>query len=303
MEKERALVILAGGLGSRFGGLKQVEPVDEQKNFIIDYSIYDALKAGFNKIIFIIKQENYDIFKESIGKRIEKKVKVEYVFQGMNDYVPQGVDFSCREKPWGTGHAVLVAKDKIEGDFTVINADDFYGFDGFRVASKFFDDNKDDSVYALVSYKVGNTLTENGAVKRGVIEVKDGYFVSVAESSIERVNGEIFATKLGTTSTRKLDEDYPVNMNLICFRKNYIDVLEKRFKEFVTNKNTNIEKDEFLLLDEVSYAIKNNNVKMKVLTTSAVWHGFTYKEDKEKVVNAIKLLKEEKQYPNNLWGR
>ena len=303
MEKERALVILAGGLGSRFGGLKQVEPVDEQKNFIIDYSIYDALKAGFNKIIFIIKQENYDIFKESIGKRIEKKVKVEYVFQGMNDYVPQGVDFSCREKPWGTGHAVLVAKDKIEGDFTVINADDFYGFDGFKVASKFFDDNKDDNTYALVSYKVGNTLTENSAVKRGVIEIKDGYFVSVAESSIERVNGEIFATKLGTTSTRKLDEDYPVNMNLICFRKNYIDVLEKRFKEFVTNKNTNIEKDEFLLLDEVSYAIKNNNVKMKVLTTSAVWHGFTYKEDKEKVVNAIKLLKEEKQYPNNLWGR
>ncbi len=300
--KEKALLILAGGLGSRFGGLKQVEPVDEQNNFIIDYSIFDAIRTGFNKVIFVIKEENYKIFKETIGKRIEKHIKVEYVFQGLNDYVPQGIDFSKRQKPWGTGHAVLVARDKIQGDFTVINADDFYGLDGFRVASNFFDENKDEKVYGLVGYMVGNTLTENGAVKRGVCEVKDDYFITVNESSIERKNGVIYANKLGTDEIRVLPENYPVNMNLICFRKNYIDILEKRFKDFVLDKNTNLEKDEFLLLNEVSYAIKNYGYKMKMLKTSAVWHGFTYKEDKEKVVNAIKKLKEENQYPNNLWS-
>lgn len=303
MKSSKTLVIMAGGLGSRFGGLKQVEPVDENNNFIIDYSVFDGIRAGFDKVVFIIKKENYKIFKDTIGKRVSKYIKVGYAFQGMDSYVPSGVNCSGRNKPWGTGHAVLCAKDEVPGDFTVINADDFYGYDGFRVASKFFDDNRDQNMYAVVCYEAGNTLTENGAVKRGVCDIKDGFFCGVKESSIERKNGKIFATELGTTNTIEITSDCLVNMNLICFRKNYFDVLEKRFKDFVYNKNTNLEKDEFLLLNEVPYAIENLGVSMKVLSTSAVWHGFTYKEDKEKVVNAINTLRNNGEYPRNLWDR
>ena len=302
MKKSKTLVIMAGGLGSRFGGLKQVEPVDENNNFIIDYSVFDGIRAGFDKVVFIIKKENYKIFKDTIGKRVSKHIKVGYAFQGLDSYVPEGIDYSGRTKPWGTGHAVLCARDEVPGDFTVINADDFYGYDGFRVAAKFFDDNKDQNMYAVVCYEAGNTLTENGAVKRGVCDIKDGFFLGVKESSIERKNGKIFATELGTTNTVEITSDCLVNMNLICFRKNYFDVLEKRFKDFVYNKNTNLEKDEFLLLNEVPYAIENLGVSMKVLSTSAVWHGFTYKEDKEKVVNAINALRNNGEYPLNLWN-
>ncbi len=302
MKNSKTLVIMAGGLGSRFGGLKQVEPVDENNNFIIDYSVFDGIRAGFDKVVFIIKKENYKIFKDTIGKRVSKYIKVGYAFQGLDSYVPEGIDYSGRTKPWGTGHAVLCARDEVPGDFTVINADDFYGYDGFRVAAKFFDDNKDQNMYAVVCYEAGNTLTENGAVKRGVCDIKDGFFHGVKESSIERKNGKIFATELGTTNTVEITSDCLVNMNLICFRKNYFDVLEKRFKDFVYNKNTNLEKDEFLLLNEVPYAIENLGVSMKVLSTSAVWHGFTYKEDKEKVVNAINALRNNGEYPLNLWN-
>lgn len=302
MSRSKTLLIMAGGLGSRFGGLKQVEPVDKEGNFIIDYSVFDSIRAGFNKVVFVIKKENYKIFKETIGKRISKKIKVAYAFQEMSSFVPDNFDYSKRVKPWGTGHAVLCARDEVDGDFTVINADDFYGYDGFRVASNFFDENLDPNLYAIVCYEAGNTLTENGEVKRGVCDIRNGYFYGVKESSIEKRDGKIFATELGTDKEEEITADRLVNMNLICFRKNYFDVLEKRFKDFLTNKNTNLEKDEFLLLNEVPYAIETLGCSMKVLSTSAVWHGFTYKEDKEKVVKAIDKLRGNGEYPPSLWN-
>lgn len=302
MSNSKTLVIMAGGLGSRFGGLKQVEPVDKDGNFIIDYSVFDSIIAGFTKVVFVIKRENYDIFKNSIGKRVSKKIKVEYAFQEMSSFVPSGVDYSSRVKPWGTGHAVLCAKDYVDGDFAVVNADDFYGRDGFMVASKFFDENSDPNIYAVVCYKAGNTLTENGAVKRGVCDIKDGYFYGVKESNIERKNGEIFATEINTTNTIKIGEDTLVNMNLICFKRNYFDVLEKRFKDFVLDNKTDVSKDEFLLLNVVPYAMQTLGVKMKVLSTTAVWYGFTYREDKAGVVSAIDNLRLKGEYPESLWG-
>lgn len=302
MSNSKTLVIMAGGLGSRFGGLKQVEPVDKDGNFIIDYSVFDSIIAGFTKVVFVIKRENYDIFKNSIGKRVSKKIKVEYAFQEMSSFVPSGVNYSSRVKPWGTGHAVLCAKDYVDGDFAVVNADDFYGRDGFMVASKFFDENSDPNIYAVVCYKAGNTLTENGAVKRGVCDIRDGYFYGVKESNIERKNGEIFATEINTTNTIKIGEDTLVNMNLICFKRNYFDVLEKRFKDFVLDNKTDVSKDEFLLLNEVPYAMQTLGVKMKVLSTTAVWYGFTYREDKAGVVSAIDNLRHKGEYPESLWG-
>ncbi len=178
------LVIMAAGMGSRFGGLKQIEPIDEYGNFIIDYSIYDAILAGFDKVVFIIKKENYDIFRETVGARVEKYIKCEYVFQEL-DVLPMGYKVpDGRVKPWGTGHAILCAKDKVSDNFAIINSDDFYGRESYMIMADFLRNNKDSRAYAMAGYKVKNTLTENGAVKRGVCEIKDDYLVRLVESSI-----------------------------------------------------------------------------------------------------------------------
>ena len=175
MKKNMTLVIMAAGMGSRFGGLKQVEPVGPNGEFIIDYSIYDAIKVGFNKVVFIIKEENYDLFRDTVGKRIEKEVKVEYVFQ-KQDFVPKGVKYpEDRTKPWGTSHAILSCKDNVDTDYLVINADDFYGRDAYEQAAKFLKGKHSDNEFALIGYQVANTLTANGSVKRGVWETKDHY--------------------------------------------------------------------------------------------------------------------------------
>lgn len=302
MRKELTLVIMAGGLGSRFGGLKQVEPIDNNNNFIIDYSIFDAIRSGFDKVVFIIKKEHFDIFKTTIGERISKQIKVEYAFQGLDDFVPTNLKHN-RTKPWGTGHAVLCAKDNIQSDFVVINADDFYGLDGYRVASKFFKDNPDENIYAVVGYKAINTLTENGSVKRGVCNIKNGLLENVDESLIEKIGEKIFATSLATNEKREISPNQLVSMNLICFKHNYLDVLEKTFSDFIHSENTNLEKDEFFILSQIPYAKKHFGVSMKVLSTSAVWQGVTYKEDKEQVVLSLKKLRDEGVYPAKLWDK
>lgn len=303
MSRELTLVIMAGGLGSRFGGLKQVEPIDEHNNFIIDYSIFDAIREGFSKVVFIIKREHLEVFKKTIGERIAKFIAVDYAFQGLSDFIPKDLDISMRTKPWGTGHAVLCAGDKVQGDFAVINADDFYGRDGFRVAGQFFRDNMEDNIYGLVGYKAGNTLTENGAVKRGVCKVSGGFLEKVEESTIEKIDGKIYATSLSGKERIIISPDHLVSMNLICFKNNYFDVLKRSFAEFLADKNTNLSKDEFFVLNQVEYAKKYYNVKMKVLETSAIWQGVTYKEDKEGVVLSLKKLREQGVYPNNLWEK
>lgn len=303
MQKDKTLVVLAGGLGSRFQGLKQVEPIDDHGNFIIDYSVYDARRAGFNKVVFVIKEENLEIFKSTIGNRIANFIDVEYAFQGMNDFVPKDVDATMRKKPFGTGHALLCALGKVKGDFTVINADDFYGFEGLRQASQFFDDYPDPLTYAVICYKAKNTLTDKGKVRRGICEIEDGYFINVVENNMEKIDGKIFSTPEGTQDTRQIDGNILVNMNLLCFRDNFFDILESQFELFLTDMQTDIEKDEFLLLNQMPYASSKLGAKMKVFSTSSVWYGVTYREDKQSVTQAIKTLIEEKVYPENLWQK
>lgn len=206
-EKDLTLLIMAAGMGSRFGGLKQIEPVGPNDEFIIDYSVYDAIKAGFNKIVFIIKKENYEVFKETIGKRIEDKIKVEYAFQDLNN-LPAG--YTCppdRTKPWGTAHAILAAKDIIHEPFAIINSDDFYGRDAYQVISKFLNDEKKENTYALVGYHVKNTLTENGSVKRGVCKINNNLLESIIESSVIEENGIITASPLDGTMPFIIDNN------------------------------------------------------------------------------------------------
>ena len=298
------LVILAAGMGSRFGGLKQIEPIDEYGHFIIDYSIYDAIIEGFTKVVFIIKRENYDIFRETIGKRIEKKIEVEYVFQEI-DNLPEGYSVpEGRIKPWGTAHAILCAKDKVDENFAIINADDFYGRDAYHVISKFMkNNNTHDNIlrYAMAGYKVKNTLTENGSVKRGVCEEENGYLTNIIECKVEKVDSEIIATPLEGGNSFKVLEDAPVSMNMFAFTKDIFKYLEEGFPLFLDKHKEDIDTCEYLIPSVVFEEIENKIATVEVLKTNAIWQGITYKEDKEKVVKEIKKLVDNNEYPKDLW--
>ncbi|CDE95969.1 dTDP-glucose pyrophosphorylase [Clostridium sp. CAG:914] len=298
------LVILAAGMGSRFGGLKQIEPIDEYGHFIIDYSIYDAIREGFTKVVFIIKRENYDIFRETIGKRIEKKIEVEYVFQEI-DNLPEGYSVpEGRIKPWGTAHAILCAKDKVDENFAIINADDFYGRDAYHVISKFMkNNNTHDNIlrYAMAGYKVKNTLTENGSVKRGVCEEENGYLTNIIECKVEKVDSEIIATPLEGGNSFKVLEDAPVSMNMFAFTKDIFEYLEEGFPLFLDKHKEDIDTCEYLIPSVVFEEIENKIATVEVLKTNAIWQGITYKEDKEKVVKEIKKLVDNNEYPKDLW--
>lgn len=298
------LVILAAGMGSRFGGLKQIEPIDEYGHFIIDYSIYDAIREGFTKVVFIIKRENYDIFRETIGKRIEKKIEVEYVFQEI-DNLPEGYSVpEGRIKPWGTAHAILCAKDKVDENFAIINADDFYGRDAYHVISKFMkNNNTHDNIlrYAMAGYKVKNTLTENGSVKRGVCEEENGYLTNIIECKVEKVDSEIIATPLEGGNSFKVLEDAPVSMNMFAFTKDIFKYLEEGFPLFLDKHKEDINTCEYLIPSVVFEEIENKIATVEVLKTNAIWQGITYKEDKEKVVKEIKKLVDNNEYPKDLW--
>ena len=299
MEKELTLVIMAAGMGSRFGGLKQIEPVGPNGEFIIDYSIYDAVRAGFNKVVFIIKEENFEIFKETIGSRVEKQIHVEYVFQRITD-IPEGYDIGGRTKPWGTSHAILAAKNNVKGDFIVINADDFYGADAYIQARKFFDEDEPNE-YAIIGYKIKNTLTENGAVKRGVCKEENGYLTSLIESSVEEKDGHIIASPLDGRASFEIKADDPVSMNFFCFKDDLFPYLEKNLKVFFEKNKDNLEKCEYLIPDSVYNSVEEGRVRVRVIPTTAKWQGITYKEDKERLVNDINELIEEGVYPQNLW--
>ncbi len=293
------LVIMAAGMGSRFGGLKQIEPVHKNGEFIIDYSIYDAIRYGFDKVIFIIKEENYEIFKETIGSRIEDKIKVEYVFQ-KNDNVPFELP-KDRVKPLGTAHAILCCKDAVKDNFLVLNSDDFYGRDAFRVASKYLKEKKDSNEFGMVGYLVSNTLTENGSVKRGVCEIKDGYVTNLVESSVEEKDSKIVATPLDGRKQFEVSDETLVSMNMFMFTPKIFELLENDFDEFYKNNVDNLLKCEYLIPDVVCDNIKKGNITFKALKTSAKWMGVTYKEDKEALVNGINSLVESGEYLDKLW--
>lgn len=297
------LVIMAAGMGSRFGGLKQVEPVGPNKEFILDYSIYDAIKAGFDKVVIIIKEENYDLFRETVGKRIESKIKVEYVFQRI-EQVPSFVKVPLnRVKPWGTSHAILSCKDVVKEPFAVINADDFYGYDPYYKIKKFFDENKDKNTYAMIGYQTKNTMSENGSVKRGVCSKNnDGTLNSLIESSIEKVNGKIIATPLESEKDSfEINNDTLVSMNFFGFDPSIFTYLEDEMNEFFKKNENNLEKCEFLIPMSVFKRIKENKIKVKVLDTKERWYGVTYKEDKKELVDAINKMIKDGKYPEKLW--
>lgn len=297
------LVIMAAGMGSRFGGLKQVEPVGPNGEFILDYSVYDAIRAGYTKVVFIIKEENYDLFRDTIGKRIESKIKVEYAFQKIED-VPEGVKVpEGRVKPWGTSHAILSAKKQVNEPFSIINADDFYGLDPYVKIKEYFDKVMDNNEYAMVGYNVINTMSENGSVKRGVCE-KDinGNLTSLIESNIEKVEDKIIATSLeDETNVFEIEENDLVSMNFFGFKPSIFNYLEEEMKQFFENHKNDLDKCEFLIPTSVFKRLDEGKINVKVLDTNEKWYGVTYKEDKKDLVDAINRMIDEGIYPRNLW--
>lgn len=299
--KDLTLVIMAAGMGSRFGGLKQIEPVGPNDEFIIDYSIYDAKKAGFNKVVFIIKKENYEIFKETIGKRVEDKIEVKYAFQEL-DMLPDGYSLpENRIKPWGTAHAILCCKDLVNGCFAVINSDDFYGQESYKVLADFLNNKASDNHFAMVGYKASNTLTANGSVKRGICEEENNYLTKITESKVEKINNEIICTPLDGRPSFKVPYYETVSMNMFGFTSSIFDYLEKDFPKFLDENISNLT-SEYLIPDVIFDMIKKELIKMEVLKTDAKWYEVTYKEDKEEVVNAINEMVRTKKYNKNLWG-
>lgn len=293
------LVIMAAGMGSRFGGLKQIEPIHKNGEFIIDYSIYDAIRYGFDKVVFIIKKENYDIFKNTIGNRISNKINVEYIFQS-NDNVPFELP-KDRVKPLGTAHAILCCKDVVKEDFLVINSDDFYGSDAFRVASEYLKSKHEPNEFGMVGYIVSNTLTENGSVKRGVCELKDGYVTNLVESSVEKVNDKIIASPLDGKESFEVNDNTLVSMNMLMFTPKIFELLESGFDEFYKNNVNNLLKCEYLLPEVVCDNIDKGNIKFKAFKTTSKWMGVTYKEDKKIVVEGINSLVKSGEYSDKLW--
>ena len=289
MKKDITLVILAAGMGSRFGGLKQIEPMGPSDEFIIDYSVYDAIKAGFNKIVFLIKRENYDLFKETIGARVEPHIKVEYAFQELNN-LPIGYELpSDRTKPLGTAHAVLCCKDVVNEPFAMINADDFYGRDAFIKAYDFLvNTDSSSNNYGMIGYMVSNTLTENGSVKRGVCEVDENdYLKSIIESKVERINNVIVAKPLDGRGEFNVDDKATVSMNFLLFTPSIFKHIEDRFPIFLEENKDNLLTSEYLIPDVLEKLIQENKVTTKVINTTASWYGVTYKEDTPSVRSAI----------------
>ena len=295
------LLIMAAGMGSRFGGLKQIEPVGPNGEFIIDYSIYDAKKAGFDKVVFIIKEENYELFKETIGKRVEPHMEVDYVFQKIED-IPDFVNIpETRVKPWGTAQAIYEARNKITGPFLVINADDFYGRDAFFVARDFLLSDAKDK-YSTVGYIADNTMTKNGSVKRGVIKAKDCKLESITESKLEYVDDKIIARSLITGKEFEVAKDDYVSMNMLTFDESIFPFIEKQMDLFFKENENDLETCEFLIPVVMEQAIENGT-DVRVLDTTANWYGITYREDLDAVKNAINDMIESGIYESNLWSK
>lgn len=302
MKKEPILVVMAAGMGSRFGGLKQITPVDQEGHIIIDFSLYDAWKAGFRRIVFVIKKEFEKVFREQVGDRMQQWFQVEYVFQELN-ILPEGIEVpEGREKPWGTGHAIACCRGIVDAPFAVINADDFYGPEAFTTIYQYLSTMTCDDQYAMVGYRLRNTVTEHGSVSRGVCDVKDGYLAGVTErTKIYKDGNDAKYTEDGEIFI-KLAGDTIVSMNLWGFSANMIDELWKRFPVFLQeNIPVNPKKCEFFLPTVVNQQIEDGSAAVHVLPCEETWFGVTYKEDLESVVNAIEDMKKRGIYKEDLW--
>ena len=301
--KKPTLVIMAAGLGSRFGGCKQITPVDDRGHVIIDYSIYDALRAGFGRIVCVIKPEMEADFRAAIGDRIAQHADIVYAYQTL-DRLPEGFAVpEGRVKPWGTAHTVLCAADAIEGDFAAINADDYYGPGAFRLACDFLAAPHDGGDHAMVGYRIENTLTENGHVSRGVCSVdEDGMLRSIDERlRIEPREGGAAFTEDGENYSF-IPAGTKVSMNLWAFRHGILDEMKQRFVNFLnTNAVENPLKAEFYLPSVPDALIREGKARVRVLETGERWYGVTYREDLEKVQTAMAEMRQNNVYPEKLW--
>lgn len=299
------LVIMAAGMGSRYGGLKQVDPVTDKDEIIMDFSLYDARMAGFDRAIFVIKEEMKDDFEKLIGENAGKYMETEFAFQKLDD-LPEGYEIpEGREKPWGTSHAIWACRELIDGPFAVINADDYYGSGAFQTIYDYLskcDDSKMD--FCMVSYMLKNTITENGHVARGVINVnEDGTLDHIVErTKIQRVNGEICFTEDDGENWEALPEDTLVSMNFWGYTSGLIKELGDRFPAFLDKAlKENPMKGEYLIPTTTDELIREEKATVKVLESHDKWYGVTYKEDKPQVVAALQSMKDKGLYPDKLW--
>lgn len=292
------LVIMAAGMGSRYGGLKQIDPVGPSGEIVLDYSVYDAIQTGFGKVVFIIRPEIEDAFREVTGQKLDGHIEVEYVFQTL-DKIPDGFPVpDGRTKPWGTGQAVLMAKPVVHEPFAVINADDFYGRESFRVVADHLKTIDSDSTgFCMAGFYIKNTLSDHGGVARGWCDVKDGRLQHIVERfNIERKEDGIIRYDGG-----EMKDDDMVSMNTWGFTPRLFDFLERGFKEFLEEKGSGL-KSEFYLLDVVDSMILRGEADVAVLPTNEKWMGVTYAEDKPQVAAGIRALVDAGIYPENLWA-
>jgi NDP-sugar pyrophosphorylase family protein len=296
------LLILAAGMGSRYGGLKQADSIGPNGEAIIEYSIYDAIRAGFGKVVIVIRKSIEADFKEKFAGKFDKKIKIEYAFQEFDSPIEGISNFPERKKPWGTGHAMLVARDVVKEPFLVINADDFYGFDAFRQAAEFLSQQASPKKYGMVGYLLRNTLSENGSVSRGVCNVnKKGHLTTVTErTKIERneTNKKVYFHE-GDSQT-ELDENCVVSMNFWCFHPSVFEVARKMFVDFVKN-NENNPTSEFYIPLIPNALIEAKKMDLTVMTSRDQWYGVTYSEDKKTVQDAMEALGVIGAYPQGLW--
>ena len=304
-EQKPTLVIMAAGMGSRFGGLKQITPVDPQGHKIIDFSLFDAWRAGFRDVVFIIKHEIEEEFKAKVGSEAEKHFHVQYVFQDVSD-LPEGFTAPAeRVKPWGTGHAIAACRNTVKGPFAVINADDFYGRTAFSTIYDYLAANTEESAYAMVGYRLRNTVTEHGSVARGVCEVnEEGLLTGITERTkiFKRGDDAAYTEDDGQTFTH-LSGSTIVSMNLWGFTRGILDVLWDRFPAFLEkNLPVNPLKCEYFLPFVVNEQLEEGSATARVLPCEETWYGVTYKEDLESVENAIARMKKDGVYEEDLWA-
>lgn len=301
MNKKPTLLVLAAGMGSRYGGLKQMDAFGPSGETIIDYSVYDAIKAGFGKVVFIIREHFKEAFQEAFDKKFSGKIIVEYVTQELHK-IPESKVHPERQKPWGTGHAVLVAKDYIEEPFVVINADDFYGPESFQEVASYFAQNENGTDYAVVAYHLKNTLSDHGTVNRGVCyKDKENHLTKVVEcTKISRKADNSISFKDDNEQVQVLDEDTLVSMNMWGFRPSYFQHCERKFSKFLDERGMELKSEYFIpkLIDDL---INENVLHVDVIDTEASWFGVTYQEDKPIVIEKLRKLIAAGVYPENLW--
>lgn len=304
--KEPVLVVLAAGMGSRYGGLKQMDPVDPQGHAILDYSVFDAKRAGFKKVVFIIKHQIEEDFKRIVGSRMEPFIDVEYVFQEL-DKLPEGYSVpEGRVKPFGTGHALLCAYDAVDAPFAVINADDFYGPKAFQVLYDYLTTHEDDDLfrYVMVGFHIEKTITENGHVSRGVCCVDENHFLTdITERTRIEKRGDTAAFTLDDGQTwTEIPDKTPVSMNCWGFTPGFMEVIKEKFPAFLDkNLPVNPLKCEYFLPGVVADLLEEKKATVKVLESEEKWYGVTYKEDKASVMEAIQAMKDASKYPEDLW--